>query len=464
MEYTLCQFENCSEIVARVDDLIAACGFDSVRRVKPSLGSFADKPNKESKVVVWSLPRGTGFGSQKRCGVFALEPYLQKHGSDLLWGLNGRQFDALLNGYWMADGDHGNNMRPPTPLIRICGARPQLFSLLQAIACVRGYRTSLIKRPNGKHWLWFLSFTKREAHMMTKYRLRIEEGWSPERVWCVTSTSGNIIVRRRGTVTVVGNSEGYDNPLVEVVVNARPTKSRSLYAQILGRAMRPLAGVVDGQTTADDRKACIAASGKPSMIALDFVGNSGRHKLMTSADILGGKVSDEACDRAVKIATEKGCAVRMAGLLDEQEEKLIKEAAERRRLEEARKARLIARSSYTSRMVNPFDIFQMTPVKERGWDNGKSLSQKQKALLLKQGINPEVMPYAQSKQVLNEMFRRWGNKLATLGQLKVLRRYGYTDANMTSATARTLLDKLSSNGWKRPLAPIQSAETEIAPF
>jgi len=199
-------------------------------------------------------------------------------------------------------------------------------------------------------------------------------------------------------------------------------------------------------------------------LIVDFVGNSGRHKLMTSADILGGKVSDEACARAVEIAMKSGSAVKMSELLDEQEEKIRKLAEERRRMEEARKARLVARSSYTSRMVNPFDIFQITPVKERGWDNRKVLSEKQKALLLKQGINPEVMPYAQGRQVLNEMFRRWGNKLATMGQLKVLRRYGYTDANMTSATARTLLDKLSANGWKRPLAPIQSAETEIAPF
>ena len=44
-----------------------------------------------------------------------------------------------------------------------------------------------------------------------------------------------------------------------------------------------------GPVTAEARKAAIAASAKPSCLVVDFVGNAGKHKLVTSADILGGK-------------------------------------------------------------------------------------------------------------------------------------------------------------------------------
>lgn len=274
---------------------------------------------------------------------------------------------------------------------------------------------------------------------------------------------------QKGKTQVVCNcgvlTEGFDDPGVEVIIMARPTKSRSLYAQMAGRSTRPLPGLVDHLDDPEARRAAIDASSKPSCLIVDFVGNSGRHKLISSADILGGKVSDEAIAKAIKTAKEDGGAVRISALLDEEEAKIIAAAEERRRLEEARKVKLVAKATYNTKHINPFEIFHMSPVKERGWDNGKSLSEKQKALLLKQGINPDSMPYAQGRQVLNEMFRRWGAKLATLGQLKVLQRYGYTDTNMKFATAKNLLDQLSKNGWRRPLNPTPpKPEPENVPF
>lgn len=260
---------------------------------------------------------------------------------------------------------------------------------------------------------------------------------------------------KEGKIQIICNcgvlTEGFDDPGVQVIIMARPTKSRSLYAQMAGRSTRPLPGLVDGLADQDARKAAIASSSKPSCLIVDFVGNSGRHKLMTSADILGGKVSDEAVARAIVAAKAKGTPVRISEELLEAEAAIRKEAEERRLAEEARKNRLVAKVKYSTRQVNPFDIFQIAPARERGWDQGKVLSEKQKALLLKQGINPEEMPYVQARQVLNEMFRRWDKKLATMGQLKVLRRYGYTDPNITFEQASGILNRLSGNHWK-PLA------------
>ena len=243
-------------------------------------------------------------------------------------------------------------------------------------------------------------------------------------------------------------TEGFDDPGVEIIVMARPTKSRSLYAQMAGRATRPLPGIVDGLNTDDERKAAIAASAKPCALIMDFVGNAGRHKLMTSADILGGNSSDEAIARALERVQREGGAMRMDKLLDEEEEKLKAEKEERRLAEAANRARLTARVKWSSQNVNPFDVFDLTPRKERGWDQGKTLSDKQSAILLKQGIDPAGMPYSQAKQLLNEIFRRWDGSLCSFKQAKVLKNHGF-DPNLSRDDARKTIDTLAANHWRR---------------
>lgn len=256
-----------------------------------------------------------------------------------------------------------------------------------------------------------------------------------------------------GKVQVLCNvgiaTEGSDFPDVSVIVMARPTKSRCLYAQCAGRALRPLAGLVDQFATPDERRDAIARSAKPAALLLDFVGVSGQHKLMTSADILGGKVSDEAIERAKKKAEKAGASVRMSDLLDQSEEE-IKAEKERRRLEEeARRARLVAKVKYQTRKVSPFDAFDITPQKSRGWDNGKVISEKMRAMLLKQGVDGDSMSYTEALQIGREIIRRFQTGQCSYRQAAVLKRYGYK-TDVTRAEASALLDGLAKNGWRKP--------------
>jgi superfamily II DNA or RNA helicase len=243
-------------------------------------------------------------------------------------------------------------------------------------------------------------------------------------------------------------TEGFDDPGVEVIVMGRPTKSRSLYAQMAGRGTRPLPGIVDGLSTDDERKASIAASAKQSLLILDFVGNSGRHKLMTSADILGGNVSDEAIARAVARAEREGGPVRMDEALTEEEEKLKAEHEQARLAEQARRANLRGKTQFKIVNVNPFDVLAISPRRERGWDIGKRLSEKQEAVLLRQGIDPSTMPYSQAKQLLNEIFRRWDGSLCSFRQAAILKKYGY-DSNISREDAKKTIDTIAANGWRR---------------
>src|SRR5262249_3518245 len=76
----------------------------------------------------------------------------------------------------------------------------------------------------------------------------------------------------------------------------------------IGRVGRPLPGVVDGTwALGEDPRECraeiIADSHKPDALVLDFVGVTGRHSVVTPADVLGGS---EAARRSVKRAIEAG--------------------------------------------------------------------------------------------------------------------------------------------------------------
>ena len=88
-------------------------------------------------------------------------------------------------------------------------------------------------------------------------------------------------------------------------------------------------------------------------------------------------------------------------------------------------------------------------MKPRGWDAGRQLTEKQRSLLAKQGINPDRVSFAEARQLIGEIFRRWDGKLCSFKQAKVLRKYGY-DSEVSFAEASGIIDALARNGWKKP--------------
>ena len=246
-------------------------------------------------------------------------------------------------------------------------------------------------------------------------------------------------------------TEGFDDSGVEVVVMARPTKSRALYAQMAGRGTRPkdsIAGELASMNSPEERRNAIAGSGKPFCEILDFAGNSGRHKLVTAVDILGGKVSDEVVEMARrKIAEAKG-PVNVQEVLKEMDE-TKREMDERKAREAAMRDKIRGRVKFSAVAVDPFAVFQLQPVKARGWDHGRVLSEKQRNILMRQGIDPDGMPYGQAKQLLDEIFRRWNGGLSSFGQTKILARNGIR-APMRREEAARMIDQIAQRqGWRR---------------
>jgi superfamily II DNA or RNA helicase len=135
-------------------------------------------------------------------------------------------------------------------------------------------------------------------------------------------------------------STGWDSPITECLVMARPTKSKALYIQAMGRGLRTLSGVIDGLDTAEERLAAIAASAKPSCLVMDMIGVTGKHKLMTLVDLMG-----VAKPKARRKLTEL--------VKDAEAEKIEREERERIEAElEAKRVKLIEDHQFDTRTNN----------------------------------------------------------------------------------------------------------------
>lgn len=262
-------------------------------------------------------------------------------------------------------------------------------------------------------------------------------------------------------------TEGFDEPSIDMVVMARATKSRALFAQMVGRGTRPLPGLVDGVTeegaeasglsAADARREAIRQSPKPNLEVLDFVGNTGQHKLVCVADILGGDFEDEIVDRAAAIAREAGKLVDVAAALQQAQ----REAHEQKERERERRRSLLGTASYTTRVVDPFDVFDLEPWRERGWEVDRKPTEKMVAFLAKNGIDAANLSFVRARQLVGEIIARRNKGQCTYKQAKILAKFGYrTDVSFEDA--RALIDDIAAHGWKRPSSAPPPAETAEA--
>ncbi len=258
-------------------------------------------------------------------------------------------------------------------------------------------------------------------------------------------------------------TEGWDEPGVQCIVMARPTKSRALFAQMVGRGTRPLPGIVDNVVNqpgelfdlAAVRRELIAKSAKPYMEVIDFVGNAGRHKLIHAADVLGGRYSDEIIELATRNAERSSKPVDIASELIKAE----REIERRRRMKEeaALRANLKLRSRYSTSKIDPFAVLDIVPCREPGWHKGRPPTEKQKALLEKFGVTlPEGLTFVHASQLISTLIKNREAGRPTFKQSALLRRYGYKPQEMTFKEAHEVIDQLAANGWKRPAAPVHS--------
>lgn len=224
-------------------------------------------------------------------------------------------------------------------------------------------------------------------------------------------------------------TEGYDDPAISCVAIARPTKSRALYTQMSGRGLRIL-------------------EGKQDCLILDFCGNSGRHKLASALDVLGGKYTDEEEELAQKLV-KKNPGMRAREAIDQAKAQLD---LERMRAEEAAKrAAIKAHAIYTKSSVDPFGVFHMDVRREQQLAErfgGKVASDKQIEALKKWKIPvPNGCTAQMAHRLLDAAGSRARANLASFGQLKTLQKYGIDQINISRARASSIIDAIAKNNW-----------------
>ncbi len=231
-------------------------------------------------------------------------------------------------------------------------------------------------------------------------------------------------------------TEGYDDPAISCVAIGRPTRSRALFCQMVGRGTR-------------------LSPGKEDLLVLDFVGQAGRHKLVSAADILAGRYPDDVVELAKqKIAKEPGTNVRDA--IAEAEEQI-----EREKAEAARRAAAKAKVNYSTSSVDPFGVLEIHDPGGAGEWGGqfgtKPASEKQIGVLQKLKVPiPDNCTSTQATRLIGHLFDRRDQGLCTFAQSKCLKRYGYDTKNMSFVTAGRLMTAIAANGWKR--VPLQQSE------
>jgi superfamily II DNA or RNA helicase len=190
---------------------------------------------------------------------------------------------------------------------------------------------------------------------------------------------------------------GFDEPDVELVVIGRPTKSRALYAQMVGRGTRPASSIAHalGRLPAPaDRRRMIAESPKPAIRVLDVTCNSRKHKLVTPFHLLAEGVEQTVLDRAAEIARDEDADVldaveKAKQRLDEEEKerkRVVAEKAREREVakleEERRRQKIVGAATYTTESVDLFDVYDVGADTDRRKASPSEPSERQKKFLV----------------------------------------------------------------------------------
>lgn len=227
-------------------------------------------------------------------------------------------------------------------------------------------------------------------------------------------------------------TEGWDCPAVDCVVMLRPTKSRSLYAQCIGRGTR-----------------LSPETGKERLLLLDFLWLTGRHELCRPASLIAR--TPEVSARMTEIVGEAGGPVD----LDECEEAAESDVQVAR--EEALARELESKRRRKAKLVDPL-LFEMSIcdrdlqdyVPTFAWQQERPTDAQAHALET-WGVDPGAMDAGKASLMLDRLSKRKAAGMASPKQVRMLERKGFQHpGTWTKEQAGDMMSRLSANGWRVP--------------
>lgn len=238
-----------------------------------------------------------------------------------------------------------------------------------------------------------------------------------------------------GRYNVLCNSmlltEGWDCPSVDCVVVLRPTKIRSLYAQMVGRGTR-------------------LSPGKTELLILDFLWHTERHELCHPASLIcenedvARQMTKNLEDAEGPVDISEAEEQAESDVVAQREEALAKQLAEMR----TRKRKLVDPLQFEM-SIQAEDLVGYRPA--FGWEMGPP-SEKQKETLERLGIFPDEIECAgKAKVLLDRLQKRRTEGYATPRQIRALEQRGFRNVgNWAFEEANAMISRIANNKWRVP--------------
>ena len=238
----------------------------------------------------------------------------------------------------------------------------------------------------------------------------------------------------RGEYDVLCNSmlytEGWDCPSVDCVVVLRPTKSRSLYAQMVGRGTR-------------------LAPGKDHLLLLDFLWMTERHDLARPASLLGkepkvAEIMEEKMRDGEEWDIEQCAEEAERDAAAEREASLARELAAMRK----RKKKLVDPLQFAT-SIQDLDLMDFKPTFL--WECEKPTDTQLKTIE-KFGVDSEgIESRGQASALIDALMKRANSHLATAKQIRCLERYGFRHVGgWPFDAAKKMISRIAMNKWMIP--------------
>lgn len=239
----------------------------------------------------------------------------------------------------------------------------------------------------------------------------------------------------RGVYEVLCNAmlltEGWDCPSVDCIIVLRPTKIRSLYAQMVGRGTR-------------------IHPGKEDLLIPDFLWHTERHELCRPASLISQ--TEETAKRMTEIINAAGYPMDLQDALEMAERDAVRER------EQALAKMLKEMKNRKRKLVDPLQ-FELSIQAEDlagyepafAWEMGPP-TDKQIAALEKWGIFPdEIECCGKASKILDRLNKRRLEGLATPKQIRLLESKGFMHVGeWPFDAANKMISRLANNKWWVP--------------
>lgn len=288
---------------------------------------------------------------------------------------------------------------------------------------------------HGRHTVAFLPLIKTSQ----KFRRLLEErGFRAAEVNGQSEDRAEVLAGfASGRYDVLCNSmlltEGWDCPAVDCIIVLRPTKVRSLYAQMVGRGTR-----------------LSPETGKDRLLLLDFLWMTDRHELCRPACLVAK--SDDVADRMTEILEQRGCPED----LETVERQASEDVVEQR--ERALADELAAQRRKKRRLVDPLQ-FEMSIgaedlsgyVPSFPWEMAPASRKQVKALEGYGVFADEATCAGKASMLLDRLAKRRESGLSTPKQIRFLEGRGFRKVGTwTQDQASKMISRISANGWRTP--------------